>query len=50
MTRAVDWMVSFDFTDGYYKLGMREEDIDFFTCLSKSTAANTVNTALRHVS
>jgi hypothetical protein len=31
MTRAGDWIVSFDLADGYYTLGIREEDIDFFT-------------------
>jgi hypothetical protein len=31
LTRAGDWMVSFDLADGYYTLGIREEDIEVFT-------------------
>jgi hypothetical protein len=31
LTRAGDWMVSFDFTDGYYTLGILEKGIDVFT-------------------
>jgi hypothetical protein len=31
LTRTGDWMVPFDLTDGYYTLGIREEDMDFFT-------------------
>jgi hypothetical protein len=31
MTRAGDWMVSFDLADGYYILCIREVDRDFFT-------------------
>jgi hypothetical protein len=31
ITRAGDMMVSFDLADGYYTLGIREEDRDFFT-------------------
>jgi hypothetical protein len=31
LTRAGDWMVSFDLADGYYTLGIREEGINFLT-------------------
>jgi hypothetical protein len=31
LTRTGDWMVSFDLTDGYYTLCIREEDREFFT-------------------
>jgi hypothetical protein len=31
LTRAVDWVVSFDLVDGYYTLGIREEGKDFLT-------------------
>jgi hypothetical protein len=31
LTRAGDWMMSFDLADGYYTLGIRGEDIDFLT-------------------
>jgi hypothetical protein len=31
MSRPGDYFVSLDFTDGYYTLGIREEDRDFFT-------------------
>jgi hypothetical protein len=31
LTRDGDWMVSFDLADGYYTLGIRGEDIYFFT-------------------
>jgi hypothetical protein len=30
-------MVSFDLTDGYYKLGIREEDINFLTVNNRGT-------------
>jgi hypothetical protein len=36
-TRAGDWMVSFDLADGYYTLGIREEDRDFFTVNYRGT-------------
>eukprot|EP00873_Tetraselmis_striata_P022830 jgi/Tetstr1/443094/TSEL_031150.t1 len=31
LARAGDWFVSMDLADGYYALGIREEDRDFFT-------------------
>jgi hypothetical protein len=31
MTRPGDYFVSLDLTDGYYTLGIREEDRDYFT-------------------
>eukprot|EP00873_Tetraselmis_striata_P024054 jgi/Tetstr1/444318/TSEL_032209.t1 len=31
LARAGDWFVSMDLADGYYTLGIREEDRDFFT-------------------
>jgi hypothetical protein len=31
LTRAGDWIVSFDLAHGYYTLGIRAEDRDFFT-------------------
>jgi hypothetical protein len=31
MSRPGDYFVSLDLTDGYYTLGIREEDRDFFT-------------------
>eukprot|EP00873_Tetraselmis_striata_P038373 jgi/Tetstr1/458637/TSEL_004341.t1 len=31
LARAGDWLVSMDLADGYYALGIREEDRDFFT-------------------
>lgn len=37
LTRAGDWMVSFDLADGYYTLGIREEDRDFFTVNYRGT-------------
>jgi hypothetical protein len=37
LTRAGDWMVSFDLADDYYKLGIREEDRDFFTVNYRGT-------------
>jgi hypothetical protein len=37
LTRAGDWMVSFDFTDGYYTLGTREEERNFFTVNYRGT-------------
>jgi hypothetical protein len=37
LTSAGDWMVSFDLTDGYYTLGIREEDRDFFTVNHRGT-------------
>jgi mRNA-degrading endonuclease YafQ of YafQ-DinJ toxin-antitoxin module len=37
LTRAGDWMVTFDLVDGYCTLGMREEDIDFFTINHRGT-------------
>jgi hypothetical protein len=29
LTRAGEWMASFDLADGYYTLGIREEERDF---------------------
>jgi hypothetical protein len=40
LTRAGDWMVSFDLADGYYTLGIREEDIDFFTIIAWERCTN----------
>jgi hypothetical protein len=37
LTRTGAWMVSFDLTDGYYTLGIREEDKDFFTVNYRGT-------------
>jgi hypothetical protein len=37
LTRAGDWMVSFDLADGYYTLGILEEDIDSFTVNYRGT-------------
>jgi hypothetical protein len=37
MTRAGGWMVSFDLTDGYYTLDIREEDMDIFTVNYRKT-------------
>jgi hypothetical protein len=37
LTRAGEWMVSFDLADGYYTLGIREEDRDFFTVNYRGT-------------
>jgi hypothetical protein len=37
LTRAGDWMVSFELADGYYTLGIREEDRDFFTVNYRGT-------------
>jgi hypothetical protein len=31
LTRAGEWVVSYNLADAYYKLGIREEDRDFFT-------------------
>jgi hypothetical protein len=31
LSRAGDYFVSLDLADGYYTLGIREEDRDFFT-------------------
>jgi hypothetical protein len=37
LTRIGDSMVLFDLTDGYYTLGIREEDMDFFTVNYRGT-------------
>jgi hypothetical protein len=37
LTRTGDWMISFDLIDGYYTLGIREEDKDFFTVNYRGT-------------
>jgi hypothetical protein len=37
LTGAGDWMVSFDFADGYYTRGIREEDKDVFTVNYRGT-------------
>jgi hypothetical protein len=37
LTRAGDKIVSFDLMDGYYTLGIREEDINFFTVNYRGT-------------
>jgi hypothetical protein len=37
LTRAGVWMVSFDLADGYYTLGVREGDRDFFTVSYRGT-------------
>jgi hypothetical protein len=37
LTRAGEWMFSFDLTDGYYTLGLREEDNEFFTVNHRGT-------------
>jgi hypothetical protein len=37
LTRAGDWMVSFDLTDGYYALGIREEDRESFNVNHRGT-------------
>jgi hypothetical protein len=37
LTRAGDWMVSLDLADGYYTLGIREEDRDFFAVNYRGT-------------
>jgi hypothetical protein len=35
LSRPVDFSVSLDLADGYYTLGIREEDRDFFTVTYK---------------
>jgi hypothetical protein len=37
MTRTGGWMVSFDLTEGYYTLGIRDEDIEFFAVNNRGT-------------
>jgi hypothetical protein len=37
LTRTGDSVVSFDMTDSYYTLGIREEDKDFFTVNYRGT-------------
>jgi hypothetical protein len=37
LTRAGSWMVSFDLTDGYYTLGIREENRNFITVNYRGT-------------
>jgi hypothetical protein len=37
LTRACDWMVSFDLTDGFYTLRIREEGKNFFTLNYRGT-------------
>jgi hypothetical protein len=37
LTRTGDKMVSFDLTDGYYTLGIREEERDFLTVNYRGT-------------
>jgi hypothetical protein len=37
LTRTGEWIVSFDLTEGYYTLGIRKEDVDFFTVNYRGT-------------
>jgi hypothetical protein len=46
LTRTGEWICSFDLTDGYYWLGIREEDRDFFTLNYRGTLYRLVAVSL----